>query len=131
MPEPQHFTFGDAQFERIVAHDGEGRISAARVMAGSPGGGAEFIDLVVVPPGCAIGVHTHGADQETYVIIDGSGTMTVDGTAMAVGPGDVVVNRAGGTHGLRNAGAQPLRLVVVDVMVGRGSGENCQTTSPA
>lgn len=120
MPElPQHFTFADADFEALVAHDGEGRISAARVLARGGGGGAEFIDLVVVPPGCTIGEHAHGADEETYVIVDGSGTMTVDGTSLVVGPGDVVVNRAGGTHGLRNTGADPLRLVVVDVAVGR------------
>jgi mannose-6-phosphate isomerase-like protein (cupin superfamily) len=120
VPEPQHFTFGDAEFERIVAHGGEGTISAARVLAAGEGGGAEFIDLVVVPPGCTIGEHTHGPDEETYVIVAGSGTMTVDGAQLAVGAGDVVVNRAGGTHGLRNTGAQPLRLVVVDVATVRG-----------
>jgi mannose-6-phosphate isomerase-like protein (cupin superfamily) len=119
VPElPQHFTFADALFEAVVAHDGQGRISAARVVAGRAGGGAEFIDLVVVPPGGTIGEHTHGADEETYVIVHGSGTMTVDGTSLVVGPGDVVVNRAGGTHGLRNTGVDPLRLVVVDVAVG-------------
>lgn len=115
---PQHFTFADASYEAVVAHDGQGKISAARVVAARAGGGAEFIDLVVVPPGCSIGEHTHGADEETYVIVDGSGTMTIDGTSLVVGPGDVVVNRAGGTHGLRNTGADPLRLVVVDVTVG-------------
>jgi mannose-6-phosphate isomerase-like protein (cupin superfamily) len=114
---PQHFTFADAPFQAVVAHGGEGRISSARVLAGRPGGGAAFIDLVVVPPGCAIGVHTHGPDEETYVVVDGSAEMTVDGASIAVGPGDVVVNRAGGTHGLANPGPDPLRLVVVDVPV--------------
>jgi quercetin dioxygenase-like cupin family protein len=114
---PQHFTFAGAEFRSVVAHDGEGLISAARVLSDGAGGGAEFVDLVVVPPGATIGEHTHGGDEETYVIIDGSGTMAVDGTELAVGPGDVVVNRAGGTHGLRNTGEGPLRLVVLDVRV--------------
>jgi mannose-6-phosphate isomerase-like protein (cupin superfamily) len=116
VPEPpQHFTFGAAEFRSVVAHDGEGTISTARVIADGAGGGAEWIDLVVVPPGSTIGVHTHGADEETYVVVDGAGTMTVDGATLAVGPGDVVVNRAGGTHGLANTGDGPMRLVVVDV----------------
>jgi mannose-6-phosphate isomerase-like protein (cupin superfamily) len=117
VPEPKHFTFADAHFEAVVAHDGEGRISAARVLTRGERGGATFIDLVVVPPGCTIGEHTHDADEETYVIVRGSGTMTVDGTSLVVGPGDVIVNRPGGTHGLRNTGVDPLRLVVVDVAV--------------
>jgi mannose-6-phosphate isomerase-like protein (cupin superfamily) len=48
--------------------------------------------------------------------------MTVDGTPLVVRPGDVIVNRPGGTHGLRNTGVDPLRLVVVDVAVGGEAG---------
>jgi mannose-6-phosphate isomerase-like protein (cupin superfamily) len=112
---PQHFTFADASFEDVVAHEGEGEIRAARVIADGAGGGAEFIDLVVVPPGCTIGYHAHGDDEETYVIVEGAGAMTVDGTSLAVAAGDVVVNRPSGSHGLRNTGTRPLKLVVVDV----------------
>ena len=111
----RHFTFATAPFESVVAHGGEGTIEAARVVADRAGGGAEFIDLVVVPPGSTIGEHTHGPDEETYVIVDGSATMTLDGATLNVGPGDVVVNRPGGSHGLRNTGTEPLRLVVLDV----------------
>ena len=112
---PQHFTFAEAPFERVVAHQGDGQIASARVIADTAGGGAAWVDLVVVPPGCSIGEHSHGDDEETYVIVDGSATMVVDGSEIQVGPGDVIVNRAGGTHGLRNTGPNPLRLVVLDV----------------
>lgn len=112
---PQHYTFAAAPFEQVIAHDGEGRIASARVVASEGDAGARWIDMVVVPPGCTIGEHTHGADQETYVIIDGWATMVVDGTELEVGPGDVVVNRAGGTHALRNDGSAPVRMVVLDV----------------
>ena len=112
---PQHFTFADAPFESGTAHEGDGQIASARVVADTAGGGAAWIDLVLVPLGCSIGEHTHGDDEETYVIVDGSATMVVDGSEIQVGPGDVIVNRAGGTHGLRNTGSSPLRLVVLDV----------------
>jgi quercetin dioxygenase-like cupin family protein len=128
MPEegPQHFTFAGARFDQVIAHDGQGRIASARVIADPSGGGAAWVDLVVVPPGCSIGEHTHGADQETYVIVDGSATMVVDGHDILVGAGDVIVNRPGGTHGLRNTGADPLRLVVLDVAV-RGPDQSGHT----
>jgi mannose-6-phosphate isomerase-like protein (cupin superfamily) len=113
--DPQHFTFEDAPFQRAIAHGGNGPIESARVLSHGAGGGAEFIDLVIVPPGRTIGEHTHGADQETYVIIEGCGAMVVDGSPITVSAGDVVVNRPGGTHALRNTGDRPLRLVVVDV----------------
>jgi mannose-6-phosphate isomerase-like protein (cupin superfamily) len=112
---PQHFTFAEAPFQSGIAHRGDGQIDSARVVADTAGGGAAWIDLVVVPPGCSIGEHRHGDDQETYVIVDGSASMVVDGSEIQVGPGDVIVNRPGGTHGLRNIGTDPLRLVVMDV----------------
>jgi mannose-6-phosphate isomerase-like protein (cupin superfamily) len=112
---PQHFKFAEARFESGIAHEGDGQIASARVVADTAGGGAAWIDLVVVPPGCSIGEHRHGDDEETYVIVDGSATMVVDGSEIQVGPGEVIVNRAGGTHGLRNTGPSPLRLVVLDV----------------
>lgn len=115
MPAAQHYSFAAARLEPVVAHDGRGSIAAARVLTQDRPGVA-FVDLVVVPPGAGIGTHTHDTgDEEVYVVISGQGTMLVDGQPLAVGAGDVVVNRRGGTHGLDNAGAEPLHLVVVDV----------------
>jgi quercetin dioxygenase-like cupin family protein len=111
---PQHFSFARTRLAPSVAHDGRGTVEAARVLTGNaPGVG--FVDLVVVPPGCSIGRHTHGADEEVYVVVDGTGEMVVDGTPLTVRPGDVVVNAPGGTHELANTSDAPLRLVVVDV----------------
>jgi mannose-6-phosphate isomerase-like protein (cupin superfamily) len=116
---PLRFAFTDGGFEDVVAHGGRGRIAAARVLQQPPYAGATFVDLVVVPPGGSIGLHTHDRDnEEIYVIVEGRGTMQVDGETFGVGPGDVVVNRPGGTHGLDNTGSAPLRLVVVEVAVG-------------
>jgi mannose-6-phosphate isomerase-like protein (cupin superfamily) len=120
MLDGQHFRFAGTRLEAFVAHDGRGHVQAARVVHARARGGAGFIDLVVVPPGCSIGTHTHGEDEEIYVVIDGCGRMVVDGASVPVGTGDVVVNRPGGTHGLENTGEEPLRLVVVDIAVSTG-----------
>ena len=75
-----------------------------------------FVDLTRVPPGSDIGIHTHERDnQELYVIVAGRGLMHVDGKDLEVGPGDVVMNRRGGTHGLKNVSETELRLVVIEV----------------
>jgi quercetin dioxygenase-like cupin family protein len=121
MPAPQHHTFAAAVFEDTVAHEGNGAIRAARVQERAPFSGATWVDLVEVPPGRSIGSHRHStADEEIYVCIDGVGAMEVDGERLTIGPGDVVVNRPGGVHGLLNTGAEPLRLVVVDTAVRPG-----------
>ncbi len=96
-------------------HGGIGTILAHRVFARAPGGpGADFIDLAVLPPGTSIGRHRHGADHETYVVLAGHGRMYRDGEEFRVGPGDVVVNRPHGEHGLRNDHDTDLRLLVFE-----------------
>lgn len=112
MAHARHHTFEQAALAPVVAHGEQGAVLAARVLEGAP---LAFVDLVVVPVGAAIGRHEHGADEEVYVVVSGTGEMVVDGSRFGVGPGHVVVNRPGGTHELANTGAEPLRLVVVDV----------------
>ncbi|MFF8593881.1 cupin domain-containing protein [Streptomyces sp. NPDC015220] len=96
-------------------HGGLGTILAHRLYAcpaDSPG--ARFIDLAVLPAGTSIGRHRHGADRETYVVLDGSGLMFRDGARFRVGPGDVVVNDPYGEHGLLNDSERELRLLVFE-----------------
>jgi mannose-6-phosphate isomerase-like protein (cupin superfamily) len=116
MDERRRHSFDDARFMTTVAHGGRGSIEVARATTGVPGSACTFIDLCVVPAGGSIGSHTHGVDdEEIYVVVEGHGSMTVDDETFEVGPGDVIVNRPGGTHGLSNDGDAPLRIVVVDV----------------
>ncbi|MEU6846771.1 cupin domain-containing protein [Streptomyces sp. NPDC046716] len=96
-------------------HGGTGTLHAHRAFARRPGGhGAEFVDLAVLPPGTSIGRHRHGADRETYIVLDGSGLMFRDGVRFRVAAGDVVVNRPYGEHGLVNDGTRELRLLVFE-----------------
>jgi mannose-6-phosphate isomerase-like protein (cupin superfamily) len=108
------FAFREQLFENVVAHDGKGRIRTARVAEFGQFQGFNFIDLTELPPGTSIGRHTHSeCDEEVYVIISGHGRMTADGEEFLVHPGDVIVNPAGGTHGLENTGDACLRIVVL------------------
>jgi mannose-6-phosphate isomerase-like protein (cupin superfamily) len=115
--QPNRFlSFRTASFEGTVAHGGRGAIRTAHVDTSGGTSSCNFIDLCIVPSGSSIGLHTHGdRDEEIYVVIEGSGEMTVDEDRFRVGPGDVVVNRPAGSHGLANDGDAPLRIVVLDV----------------
>ena len=106
--------FREASLATQRAHGGIGHVAAARVVERSQGPLA-FVDQVVVPPGASVGRHIHGRDEELYVIVLGEAEATVDGKTHVVGPGDVIHNRPGGTHELRNLGADEVRMVVIDV----------------
>jgi len=117
-PGPQHHSFASSSLEPTVAHDGDGPILAARVHVREPFAGATWVDLVEVPAGRSIGLHRHSTeDEEIYVCIEGRAIMQADGQEFGIGPGDVVINPPGGTHGLVNPGPDRVRLVVVDSAV--------------
>ncbi|QHT59107.1 cupin domain-containing protein [Paenibacillus lycopersici] len=73
-----------------------------------------FLNYTVLPPGTSIGLHKHAQDEEVYVILEGTGTMTVDGESTPVKPGDVFVNRPWGEHGLVNDSEEELRILVFE-----------------
>jgi mannose-6-phosphate isomerase-like protein (cupin superfamily) len=110
-----NYRFADSTFKCVRAHGGEREIFFARVLQRSRGP-VRFIDLSVLGPGADIGRHTHEADnEELYVVVSGKGWMTLDGREFEVGPGDVLMNPPGGTHALKNIGAEDLRIVVIEV----------------
>jgi len=114
-PIDRRYKFEECAFERVRAHGGERAISFARVLSRNRGS-LRFIDLSVVPASVKKKSHTHATDnEELYVVISGKGLMMLDGREFEVGPGDVVLNQPGGTHGLLNVGDEELRIVVIEV----------------
>ena len=111
----------DLPLADVVAHGGEGLIRFARIAeAGGLAGGCNFIDYAELPPGASIGRHRHRDDEEElYLILDGEGRMVRDGEAFDVRAGDLIRNRPGGEHGLRNTGGRPLRIFVFELRVAR------------
>lgn len=111
--------FAEARLTPVQAHGGKGEVLYRRVAERQAGSTINFIDFTVVPAGVSIGTHRHGPDdEEIYIILEGTGVMTVDGVEVTVRAGDVVVNRPGGTHGLTNTGETPIKMAVIDVATG-------------
>lgn len=101
------------------AHGGDGEVDSLRVASREQlAGECDFIDYVEVPPGCSIGNHHHAPDEEEfYLLLAGNGTMRLDDEILEVGAGDLVRNRPGGVHGLRNDGPERIRLLVFELRV--------------
>ncbi|MDI3383849.1 cupin domain-containing protein [Xenophilus aerolatus] len=73
------------------------------------------ISWLTLQPGDSIGYHKHITNEDTYVIVSGTGTFKdKDGKDVPVKPGDVTIVRKGESHGLANTGSVP--LVFVDVI---------------
>jgi mannose-6-phosphate isomerase-like protein (cupin superfamily) len=75
----------------------------------------------LLPPGTSFGYHRHQTIEETYVIINGSGRMTVDDETEEVYAGDSIPNKLGGAHGLYNHTQQDLEVFVMAVCMQRGA----------
>jgi mannose-6-phosphate isomerase-like protein (cupin superfamily) len=109
----------EVDLEPTCAHAGEGLVSFRRLLSEADFRGPwNFVDYAVLPPGASIGRHTHGGNEELYLVLEGQGSMHLDGREFPVRAGHVVVNRPGGTHGLVNDSDAPLRLFVVEVACG-------------
>ncbi|HEX5839950.1 MAG TPA: cupin domain-containing protein [Anaerolineales bacterium] len=98
------------------AHDGKGSVKNALLYGDTDfSTNLRFVIYTELPPGTSIGYHTHGNDEEVYVILEGLGTMTIDGEAHEVGAGDVILNKPYRSHGLENTSDDILKILVFEV----------------
>lgn len=75
------------------------------------------------------GEHHHTRTDEVYFILAGEGTMTLDGTAVDVAPGDAILTPLGGRHSLRNRGAALLEWLTIE-MTGPATQALLDSTQP-
>ena len=96
-------------------HDGDGALDFTVVLGDDDLAGRhlKFIHDDILAPGVTIGVHTHTDDEEYYYIVEGEGTMTLDGETYAIRAGDIAAVFPGGEHGLANTSDADLRIVVI------------------
>jgi quercetin dioxygenase-like cupin family protein len=78
----------------------------------------ECVDYMTIPPGTQFGRHIHDGSEELYVILEGHGVALLDDEEHAVGPGDYLMLRNQGCHGLRNDSDGPIRLLCVCIYLG-------------
>ena len=103
------------------AHQGKGEVGVREVW-GAHDFRTNFGALyhALLPPDTSVGLHRHDTIEECYVIIAGNGRMTVDDETVEVAPGDVILNRLGGSHGIYNHADAELELFAVAVCAEKG-----------
>jgi len=62
-------------------------------------------------PGSGIGYHEQKED-EIYYVLSGRGVMTLDGKDVEVTAGTAILTRPGSSHGLKQAGSEPLVILI-------------------
>ena len=103
------------------AHAGKGEVGG-RMLWGPEDFRSNFHCLVhcLLPPDTSLGYHRHDGVEECYIIIAGSGRMTVDGETEEVQQWDAVPSGLGGSHGLYNHTREDLEVLVVAVCAEKG-----------
>jgi quercetin dioxygenase-like cupin family protein len=93
--------------------DGEARPGelAWKTLIGAPATPSDTLTLGVarVPPGAPLAEHRH-AHAEVYLVLAGTGVVSVDGETRPVGPGTAVFIPGDARHGLRCTGDAELRF---------------------
>ena len=72
-----------------------------------------FFDVYALLPGQAQKVHAHEGADKTYLVLEGRAEVTIGGETAELGPGEAAIARAGVAHGIRAAGAGPVRCLAV------------------
>ena len=100
--------------KHIRAHDGQGEVLFREVLSEEFRSGIDFLHHTILPPGSGIGVHRHSGTEEVYIVLRGTGEITVNGEKWSVRPGDVVLAHNGDSHGLMNDSRDDLVILVFE-----------------
>ena len=71
--------------------------------------------IVVLEPGQGVGSHRHEAEDDSFLVLEGTLSLTVgaDGRELQAGPGTFVLVPAGTPHAIANTGSTDVRLLNV------------------
>jgi mannose-6-phosphate isomerase-like protein (cupin superfamily) len=70
---------------------------------------------IVIPPGKSSIPHYHKNRQETYYILQGEGTMVLDGEKLVLHPGTAIIILPEETHYIENKGIVDLEFLAICV----------------
>ena len=96
---------------------GEGELRGKYYLGPDGAGDGESFSMaseMTLAPGHSIGVHTHDANEEIYVILSGQGDYTDEqGAVHRLSAGDRSLTRRGQSHGMANPGPETLVFLAV------------------
>jgi mannose-6-phosphate isomerase-like protein (cupin superfamily) len=81
--------------------------------AGELGSRHMSVTWLEVPPGASRTLHSHEESEQVYVVVEGSGKMSVAGDTETLGKGDLVLVPPATDHAIENDGVEVLCCVSV------------------
>jgi mannose-6-phosphate isomerase-like protein (cupin superfamily) len=106
----------------VNCHEGTGQLACRTVLSKGDSSGVRYMHDDLIEPNASIGEHLHRDDEEVYFVVEGRGTMILDGQRFPIGPGDVSLVTPGHSHGLVNSD-KPMRLIVICVKPNAPAGQ--------
>lgn len=94
-----------------------GQFVTVRIDATASGGSYALFELAC-PPGTGTPLHREAGD-ESFLVLEGQLTFTVDGRTIEAGPGDSLVVPAGTPHAEANASDAPARAIALSLLGAR------------
>jgi quercetin dioxygenase-like cupin family protein len=107
-----------SSYPPVLRPPGEGRVIAIvgdvyRFLAtGAETGGKYATIEAVVPPGGGPPPHTHSREEESFYVLEGEITFTVNGERLVAGPGTFANMPVGSLHTFKNESAVMARMVI-------------------
>ena len=77
----------------------------------------DYIHLTTLPVGTTIGEHPHEGNEQFYLIVEGTGEVTLCGDVYPVKPWSVAMIKSGASHGIRNTGDIPLKYICCEAQL--------------
>ncbi|GIU09989.1 hypothetical protein TUM4261_19160 [Shewanella sp. c952] len=111
--------FLDAKKQSLAkSHYGSGQYDLYEIWSRADfSSNVDFIDRVVIPPNSTVGYHKHANNEEIYIVIEGQGTMKLNGKDVSIKKGDMIVNQPFGEHGLVNNSDSVIDILVIQVSI--------------
>jgi len=101
---------------RDAIHGGSGRIATRHIWGPDLFASSwTFMDHAVLGPQSSVGYHYHDALEESFLILSGSGYMTIADQTFAVDPGSATFQGIQEGHGIYNPGPEELEFLRIAV----------------
>lgn len=72
-----------------------------------------MVGLNAFEPGQEHALHAHAGTDKVYLVLEGNGQFLLEGRAIAMGPGEMLVAPEGVPHGIRNTGERRLLVLAI------------------
>lgn len=86
--------FLNAELQEECIHEGRGLCLHKKIISKEDvQAPLRFLNYTIIPEGASFGLHTHGMDNEFYILFSGRGVYAQDGQSQTIGPGDIMATR--------------------------------------